>query len=451
LILGICCLSLLLVGMDVTIVNVALPAIQHNLQAPLSGLQWVIDAYTLVVASLLMLSGSLSDRYGRRRTFLLGLSVFTGGSVLCSFAPSIGVLIGARALQGLGASMLNPVALSIITNVFQDPKDRARAIGIWGAVFGMSLALGPVVGGALTQSVGWRAIFLINLPIGILAVLLTLRFVPESKADHARAIDPVGQLLVFSALLCLTYAVIEGPHVGWSSGKELGLFFAAGGSLMGLLFYEPRRREPLVELSFFRSVPFSAATIIAVCTFGSFSALLFLNTLYLQQVRGFTPFHTGLTTMPMALMIMLCAPLSGRLLGSQGTRPSLLAAGSTMLLGTLLMTQLQHNSSLVLLLSSYSLFGIGMGMVNPAISNVAVSGMPRAQAGVAAAIASTSRQVGASMGVAIAGTVLNTSKGLDFARATHPVWWGTVACSALILVLGWATNTEWAQATTRNV
>src|SRR5579875_789391 len=224
LILGICCLSLLIVGMDVTIVNVALPAIQRDLQASLSGLQWVVDAYTLVVASLLMLSGALSDRFGRRRVFQIGLVMFTAGSVLCSLAHSIGALVAYRAVQGLGASMLNPVALSIIANAFPAPKDRARAVGIWGAVAGVSLALGPLLGGGLTQTVGWRAIFWINLPIGIAAVVLAALFVPESKAERPRAFDPPGQVLVFSFLTAVTFAVIEGPRRGWGSALILGLF-----------------------------------------------------------------------------------------------------------------------------------------------------------------------------------------------------------------------------------
>ena len=234
LILAICCMSLLVVGMDVTIVNVALPAIERDLRATVSGLQWILDAYTLVVASLLMLAGSVSDRVGRRRVFQVGLLVFTAGSLLCSLAHTIGQLIGFRALQGLGASMLNPVALSIIANAFPESRARARAVGVWGAVAGASLALGPLIGGALTQSVGWRSIFWINLPICLVAVALTARFVPESKAPRARAFDPVGQLLVFVALASLTYAVIEGPRSGWTSSLILGLFATSCAALVPL-------------------------------------------------------------------------------------------------------------------------------------------------------------------------------------------------------------------------
>jgi EmrB/QacA subfamily drug resistance transporter len=424
-----------------------LPAIQHDLQASLSGLQWIIDAYTLVIASLLMLSGSMSDRFGRRRVFQIGLTLFVAGSLLCSLAHTIDQLVAYRALQGLGASMLNPVALSIVANVFTEPRTRAKAVGVWGAVAGLALALGPLLGEALTEAVGWRSIFWINVPIGIAAVILAAVYVPESKAAQARAFDPVGQALVFVGLTTLTYAVIEGPHAGWSSSLIRGLFAAAGAAFVGFLLYEPRRNDPLVDLRFFRSVPFSCATILGLSAFSSFSAFLFLNALYLQQVRGFSAFHTGLSTLPLALAMMVGSPWSGRLIGRYGTRPSLYAAGTFFLLSTLLMAQLTRGTPLAVLLAAYALFGLGLGMVNPAIANSAVAGMPLAQAGVAAAIASTARQVGAALGVAIAGTVVSSSraKGSSFTLATHPIWWIMTGCGAIVLFLGWASATAWAR------
>ncbi len=453
LVLGICCLSLLLVGMDVTIVNVALPAIQFDLRASLAGLQWIVDAYTLVVASLLMLSGSMSDRVGRRRVFQIGLVLFIVGSVLCSLAHTVASLVMFRAIQGLGASMLNPVALSIIANVFPSPKDRARAVGIWGAVAGVSLALGPLVGGFLTQTVGWRSIFWINLPIGLAAVALAAMFVPESKAPRARAIDPVGQILVFVGLASLTYAVIEGPRAGWSSWLILSLFAASGAAWVIFCFYEPQRKDPLVDLRFFRSVPFSSATLLALCAFACFAGFLFLNALYLQQARGFSAFITGLCTLPLAIAMMLCAPLSGRLVGNHGTRPSLLMAGTGFLLSTLLLTRLSVTTPLTLLLLAYALFGVGLGMVNPAITDSAVAGMPLSQAGVAAAVASTGRQVGAALGVAVAGTIVTTrhAKGSDFTGATHPIWWIMTGCGVIVLLVGWISNMRWAQRSTAQV
>jgi EmrB/QacA subfamily drug resistance transporter len=453
LVLAICCLSVLIVGMDVTVMNVALPTIQKELHARLAGLQWILDAYTLVVASFLMLAGAASDRFGRRRVFQIGLGVFTVGSLLCSRASTIEQLIGFRALQGFGASMLNPVALSLIANAFPEAKARARAVGIWGAVAGVSLGVGPLIGGALTETIGWRSIFWINVPIGIAAALLTARFVPESKALRARAFDPVGQALILTGLATLTFAVIEGPHQGWGSGLILGLFVIAALALFAFVLYEPRRLDPLLDLRFFESVPFSSATVLALSAFSCFSGFLFLNALYLEQVRGFSAFHTGLFTLPLAIAMIVCAPWSGRLVGSFGTRPSLVAAGIAFLVSTLMLTGLTQQTSPGWLLAAYALFGVGLGMVNPAITDSAVAGMPLSQAGVAAAIASTSRQVGAAIGVAVSGTVVAVSNahGTDFTTATHAIWWVMTACGAAVFLLGFAANTSWALASTGRV
>ncbi|ULU25756.1 MFS transporter [Dyella terrae] len=450
LILGICCLSLLMVAMDATIVNVALPAIRRDLGASISGLQWVIDAYTMVVASLLMLAGSMADRFGRRRVFQSGMALFMLGSLLCSLAPNIYGLAAFRVVQALGATMLNPVAMSIIANTFHEPKARARAIGIWGAVAGVSMALGPVIGGALTESVGWRSIFWVNLPVGAAAMLLAARYIPESRAPKPRRVDPIGQLLVFAILATVTYAVIEGPHAGWGSTTIIGLFAIAVFALITLLVYEPRRHDPLIDVRFFRSAPFSSATVIAVCSFSAFSGFLFLNTLYLQGVRGLSAFQTGLCTLPLAAATILCSPLSGRLVGTYGTRPSLLAAGVATIISAVMMTQLTATTSLLWLLLTYVIFGIGFGMVNAPITNTAVSGMPKAQAGLAAAVASTSRQVGASLGVALAGTILGSHMHDGFAEASHPFWWLMTGGGATIVLLAWLSNTGWARDTTRH-
>jgi EmrB/QacA subfamily drug resistance transporter len=434
-------------------VNVALPAIQEDLHARLAGLQWILDAYTLVVASFLMLAGSASDRFGRRRVFQIGLSVFTVGSLLCSRAGTIEQLIAFRALQGIGASMLNPVALSIIANAFPEPKERARAVGVWGAVAGVSLGLGPVIGGALTGTIGWRSIFWINVPIGIAGALLAARYVPESKAARARAFDPVGQALVLIGLATLTSGIIEGPHAGWGSGLILSLFGTAAVALLAFVLYEPRRSEPLLDLRFFRSVPFSSATLLGLSSFSSFAGFLFLNALYLQQVRGFSAFLTGLFTLPLAIMMVVLSPWSGRLVGRYGTQPSLLAAGAGFVASTLVLTGLNQQTPASWLLVAYALFGVGLGTVNPAISNSAVAGMPLSQAGVAAAIASTSRQVGAAIGVAVSGTMVAVShaRGTDFTTATHAIWWVMTACGAVVLALGFASNTAWARASTEGV
>ena len=449
----ICCFALFIVGLDVTIVNVSLPSIGHDLHADIAGLQWTVDAYTVVVASLLMFSGSMADRLGRRRTFCVGLVVFSAASLLCSTAPTIELLVLFRALQGVGASMLTPVAMSIITNTFTDPRERAQAVGVWGAVFGISMALGPIIGGTLVSSLGWRSIFWVNIPVGLAALVLTLRFVPESRAPRPRRVDPVGQVLVIALLATLTYGIIEAPGKGWSSPAILATLSASAAALVAFLRHERRREEPLIDLRFFRSIPFASAVVLAVAAFAAFGGFLFLNTVYLQQVRGLSPLEAGLTTAPMALMTVLMSPLSGRLVGRRGPRLPLLVSGVCMVAACAMLTGIQPTTPLWQLVVAYVVFGLGFGFVNPPITNAAVSGMPRVQAGVASAIASTSRQVGIALGVAVAGAIATSQVGgaahADLSSASHPAWWSLTACGAVVLVLGWVATSGRARASAR--
>ncbi|MGV9317793.1 MFS transporter [Streptomyces sp. NPDC003660] len=450
LVLSICCMSLLIVSLDNTALNVALPSMQRELHATTSGLQWAIDAYTLVLASLLMLAGSTADRIGRKRVFMAGLVIFTAGSLLCSLAPNLELLVVFRMVQAIGGSMLNPVAMSIITNTFTDPRERARAIGVWGAVVGISMAAGPLAGGLLVESVGWRSIFWVNLPVGLAALLLTLRFVPESRAPRPRRPDPVGQVLVIALFGSLTYAIIEAPDA--SLAEVLPFAVVALAALLALLIYEPRRAEPLIDLRFFHSAPFSGATGIAVSAFAALGGFLFLSTLYLQNVRGLDALHAGLWMLPMAVPTLLCAPLSGRLVGSRGPRLPLLIAGAAMTASGLLFALFEAETSDVTLFLGYVLFGVGFGFVNAPITNTAVSGMPRAQAGVAAAVASTSRQLGQTLGVAVIGAVLAAGIGSSpyrdtFVSAARPGWWVLAACGAAVLILGLLTSGRWAHRT----
>lgn len=449
LVLAICCMSLFIVGLDNTIVNVALPAIRRDLNASVSGLQWIIDAYTVVLASLLMLAGSTGDRVGRRRTFQVGLALFTLGSLMCSLAPGLGWLIAARALQAVGGSMLNPVAMSIITNTFTEPRERARAIGVWGSVVGISMALGPLIGGALVDSGGWRAIFWINIPVGLAVFVLCARFVPESRAPRPRRVDPVGQVLVIVLLAVLTFTLIEAPAAGWGSPRTFGGFAVAAVALGCLVPYELRRAEPLIDLRFFRSAPFAGATVIAVCGFAAFAGFMFLNTLYLQDVLGLSALHAGLYTLPMAGLTVACSPLSGRIVGTAGPRVPLLVAGVTMGGSGLIMTGLTADTPVWRLMAAYVLFGVGFGMLNAPITNTAVSGMPRTQAGVAAAVASTSRQIGQSLGVAVIGSLVTSavvgSFATGFPAASRIGWWIVVGCGAAIVLLGILTTTGWAR------
>ncbi len=454
LVLGICCMSLLIVGLDTTIVNVALPSIHRALHASVPGLQWTIDAYTLVLASLLILAGSTADRIGRRRVFQTGLVVFSLGSLLCGLAPSLGFLIAARVVQAIGGSMLNPVALSIVRNVFEDPRERAQATGVWGGVFGLSMALGPVVGGALVDSIGWRAVFFVNVPIGLLAILLTVMFVPESRAPRPRRLDPIGQLLVIGALGTLTYAIIEAPRTGWTSPEILGLFAFSAASFAALVAYELHRTEPLLEMRFFRSAPFSGASAIALLAFAALGGFLFLNTLYLQEVRGLSPLDAGLYMLPMAAMLLVCSPIAGRIVGRRGARLPLVVAACAITAAALILTRLAPHTPAGSLLVAYVIFGIGVGFVNPPITNTAISGMPPAQAGVAAAVASTSRQTGVTLGVAVIGAIsagtIAGAIGPSFAAATHAGWWIITGLGIGILVVGLATTGSWANATARS-
>ena len=459
LILAICCMSLLIVGMDGSIVNVALPALRTDLHATTSGLQWVIDAYTLTLASLLILSGSTADRIGRRRTFQIGLASFTFGSALCSLAPNLTFLVVARIIQAVGGSMLNPVAMSIITNVFTERRERARAIGIWGGVVGISTGIGPVVGGLLIETVGWRWIFWINVPIGIAAIVLARLFVPESKAPRARRVDPVGQILVIVTLSSLTYAIVESSRLHWGSLEVWSFIAVSAAALIGLLIYEPRREDPLIDLRFFTSAPFSGATIVAVCAFGAFAGFLFLNSLYLQEVRGYSALQSGLTVLPMAVLMMVFAPLSGRLVGAGRARVALIGAGIGLAVGAAGLTRITAGTPIPYLLLCYIVFAIGFGLVNAPITNTAVSGMPISQAGVAAAVASTSRQIGSTLGVAVIGSVL-AAGAVSATTAGHTAtvaagilanvgiaWWIISGCGVAVIVLGVFSTGAWARST----
>ncbi|HXW46278.1 MAG TPA: MFS transporter [Streptosporangiaceae bacterium] len=446
LVLAICCLSLFIVGLDATIVNVALPDIGRDFHPSVSGLQWTIDAYTLVLAALLMLSGSTADRLGRRRVFQVGLALFTIGSLLCSLAPGLGWLVAFRMLQAVGGSMLNPVAMSIITNTFTEPSERARAIGVWGGVFGLSVAMGPVIGGALVDSVGWRSVFWVNIPVGIAAILLTALFVPESRAARARRPDPIGQILIIAMLGSLTYGIIEGPSYGWASARILAFFAVTAVAAIGLLLYERRRDEPLIDMRFFRSLPFSGATLTAVSAMAALGGFLFLTTLYLQDVRGYRPLFAGLFLLPMAAALAAGAPLAGRMLARSGARTPLLIAGAGITAAGILLSHLTNSSAPGYLVVAFLVFGIGMGFVNAPITNSAVSGMPRSQAGVASGIASTSRQVGSSLGVAVMGSVLaanlHGSMQAGFAAATRPGWWIVVAAGGVVITLALITTSR---------
>jgi EmrB/QacA subfamily drug resistance transporter len=439
-----CCLSLLIVSMDATIVNVAIPSIRTELHASASELQWVIDVYTLVLASLLLLSGATADRFGRRRVFQIGLAIFAIGSLLCSLAPDIHTLIAARLLQGIGGSMLNPVALSIISQVFVGRVERARAIGIWGAVMGIAMALGPMLGGALIELGDWRAVFWINLPICAAAILLTAIFVPESRSATMRDVDPIGQALAVTFLFSVVFVLIQGREMGASAAPSVAILIVAISALLGFLRYESRRNDPFIDLRFFHSIPFASATVIAVCAYAAYGAFLFMMSLYLQGARHYSAFHTGLMYLPISVAALTLSPLSGRLVGRFGTRPSLVAAGVMITAATMMLARLTVTAPVWAVVAIFAVFGAGFAMANAPITTTAVSGMPTDRAGAASAVASTSRQVGVSIGVALCGSLAGaalTASSAQYTADARPLWMMCAVLGVVTITLAiWSTS-----------
>ncbi|GBQ67625.1 major facilitator superfamily multidrug resistance transporter QacA [Ameyamaea chiangmaiensis NBRC 103196] len=433
-----CCLSLFIVMMDVTIINIVLPSIHRAFGGPLATLQWVVDAYSLVVASGLMLGGALADRFGRRRIFMTGLVMFSIGSVLCGLAWDAVTLVLARAVQGVGGAMLNPVALSIISSVFREPVARARAIGVWGAMSGVALGVGPLVGGVLTASVGWRAVFWVNVPIGLAAWTLSRLFIPESRAERPRPIDVPGQLTAALVQLCVIAGLIEWPRHG-ADGLVVALCVGAASSAIGFVVVERRVRAPMIDLASFRSLPLVSALLTAICVFAIFGGFLFLNTLYLQDVRGLTPLRAGLCTVPAAVGIVGGAVLSGRLLGRFGARVPLLVSAFGLATGLLVLLVVGPATPWAVVFSAYGLSGLGYGMANAPITNAAIGGLPPERSGVAAGMASTSRQIGASLGVAVSGSLIAsaTTAGAMVA-ASHTMWRLSLGLVGVMVVLACA-------------
>lgn len=441
-VLAVCCLSMFLVGLDTTIVNVGLPAIGRGLGVGTRSLEWTVDAYTIVLAGLLISSGAVADRFGRRRVFQSGLMVFGAASLVCAMAPSVGALVAARAVQGIGASMLSPVALAIVVNAMPDPRERAQAIGIWASVFGLSMAVGPVTGGAIVAGLGWRALFWINLPVILAALVLSAVLVPESRGPRAQRLDVPGQALLTVVIGVWIGVVIEGPHIGWTSPAALAAYGVASVATVGFVWVEGRRSQPLMDLRLFRSPVFGSAVLGAVAVFVALNMTLLLNTLYLQHTRGFTPLAAGAATLPMAVGATLCAPWSGRLVGHVGPRLPLTLAGAFTTAGGLCLVGIDRHTSLPLLLLAYLLTGIGFGFANAPITNTAVSGLPPARAGVAGAITSTARQVGSALGIAVAGGLVAGSTPATLAHASRPGWILVAVCGLLLVLMARASRSK---------
>ena len=438
-VLATCCLTVLITGMDLTIANLAIPSIRADLAATAAHAQWVIAIYALGVASLQLLGGAAGDRFGRRRVLQIGTAIFMLGSLLCSLAPDINVLIAARAVQALGASMMNPVALAVISQVFVAPVERARAIGIWGSVFGASLALGPVVGGLLIDVLGWRSVFWINLPVGAVAIALCAALVPESRSTTIRGIDPVGQALAAGSLFGLVFVLIESPSRGWTHPWIIATAVAAALGFVCFLRYEWWHADPFLELRFFRSIPFASAALTALFVFIVWGAFLFMMSIYLQGWRGYPAVQAGLLLLPVGLAVLVFSPISGRVVGRVGSRPALVVAGLMIVAMSTMLIFLTPMAPRWLLMMIFVSFGITFGMVTVPINYAAVSGMPQERAGAAAGVTSTSKQVGISLGVALSGVLaagaLSPPMG-DFTSAADPLWLFTLVLGLAIAAMG---------------
>jgi EmrB/QacA subfamily drug resistance transporter len=404
--LGTMCFALFMVMLDTSVVNLALPTIQRKLGADMTALQWIVDAYILSLASLLLTGGTLGDMFGRRRAFIGGVALFTGGSLMCALAPSTGVLIGARAIQGVGAAVMLPSTLSIITNTFPDPRERARAIGTWAAISGLALSIGPLIGGTMVDNLGWQSIFWLNVPIGILAVLIAWRFVPESADRAGRGLDLAGQVFAVVGLAALTYAFIEANNYGWTSGRIVTCFIVAAVSLAAFIMVELRGRSPMLQLSFFRNTTFTGANVVGLIMSFAFMGILFFLGLFFQNVLGYSPTKAGLYSLPATLGITATAFLSGRIVGRIGARLPITIGLVMMGAALLLMTPIEPTTSFGSLWYLLVLLGTGCGFVMSPMTTAVMSAVPPTRAGMASSTSNTMRQIGGVFGIAVLGNLL---------------------------------------------
>ncbi|ADJ25533.1 drug resistance transporter, EmrB/QacA subfamily [Dehalogenimonas lykanthroporepellens BL-DC-9] len=398
--------ALFMVNLDVTIVNIALPKIMDRLPASLSEAEWVLNAYVLVFAVLLVTLGRMGDIFGRKRLFIGGLAVFTVASFACGIAPNIGWLISGRVVQAIGGAAMMPATLSIINVCFQSGQ-RGLAMGIWGASAGAAAALGPIIGGLLVGSLGWPWVFLVNIPIGLIAFVAALKIVPESSDPNAsRSLDWPGMATATLTLGALSFALIEGQAFGWTSPPILALFAVALMSAGTFLLVESRAPVPLVPISFFRNISFTAGNVLGLIVMFSLVGLIFLSVMYLQAVRDYSPMESGLIILPLPLAMMIVSPLAGRLADRLQMR-FLLSAGMVMVgLGMSFLSQIQPDTPGWSMSWPLGLTGIGLGLVMAPLSSIVMASAPVVRSGTASGILTTMRQTGATLGITVLGAVL---------------------------------------------
>ncbi len=398
------CVAIFMLLLDITVVNVALPSIQHDLHSSFADLQWVVNAYALTLAAFLLTAGSLADLVGRRRVFTAGLVVFTCSSAVCGLSSTPLTLNLARAVQGVGGAMMFATSLALLAQAFRG-RERGIAFGVFGAVTGAAVAVGPIVGGIISAGIGWQWIFFVNVPIGVAAVVLTLTRVAESRDPGATGVDWVGLVTFSGSLFLLVYALEKGNEDGWGSTKILSMLIASALLLATFILAERRRRRPMLDLALFRRPAFTGASIVAFALSSSIFAMFLYLTLYIQDVLGYGPLQAGLRFLPITLLSFLVAPIAGRLTVRVPVR--LLLGGGLLLVsgGLLAMTAVSPTSGWTVLIPGFVLAGAGIGMINPPLASTAIGVVHHSRSGMASGINSTFRQVGIVTGIAGLGAV----------------------------------------------
>jgi EmrB/QacA subfamily drug resistance transporter len=398
--------GLFMIMLDNTVVNVALPTMEKDLHVTLASLEWVVIAYALTFASLLITGGKLADLYGRRRIFVVGLAVFTLSSLACGLAPSAGFLIGARAVQGVGAALMNPATLSIIVATFP-PRQRGQAIGIWAGVSALALAIGPLGGGLIVENLNWNWIFFVNVPVGILGIVVSQFAIRESRdTSHEQSIDLPGLLTSAGFLFSLSYALVEGNSHGWTSPEILGLFATAVVLLVAFIVVEKRQRLAMLDLSLFKIGSFAGANVVAMLVTLSMFGVFFFVSLYIQNILGYSATQAGAAFLPMVVLIILIAPIAGRLSDRVGSR-WLMGGGMTLVgVSLLLYERVTIHSDIWTLLPSMILGGVGMALTMTPMTSAAMGAVPVDKAGVGSGVLNSFRQVGGSLGIAVMGAIV---------------------------------------------
>lgn len=405
-ILAVLCLSLLLIVMDNTILNVAIPSLIEDLHATNSQIQWIIDAYVIVFAGLLLTTGSLSDRFGRKGALQLGIVLFGLGSVSAALSHSTTHLIASRAFMGIGGALIMPSTLSLLTNVFRDPKERARAIAVWAGFSGVGVAIGPVVGGTLLNHFSWQSVFWVNIPLGIVALAAGARILPKSRDPRHGDLDPIGATLSVLGLATLLFGIIEGPAKGWTHGLVIGGFIVGILLLAAFVAWEFHTEHPMLDMRFFRNARFTAASSAITITFFALFGSMFLMTQYWQLVQGYSALEAGIRMIPHAATMMVIAPLSARLVERFGTKRVVTTGLSTIFVALLLMSFIHAESSYLHVILIFMLMAAGMAMTMAPATESVMGSLPRNKAGVGSAVNDTTRQMGGALGVATIGSIV---------------------------------------------